>query len=153
MSYINKRQNDFLVEIFGLFLGIRGLKFLRFERYGKRGEQGYRSRSSKDFDFLSFNGELVPAHGGERRIIAIDPSYVRKSGKPTPGAGYFWSGTHQANISPKYLEFYLCEYAFRFIRKLSTYSGKLFYSLIQQSVMTAPSSLKSLKAEQIAQHV
>ena len=93
MSGINKRQNGFLVEIFGLFLAIKGrLNFLRFGRYGERCEQGYRSRFSKDFDFLSFNGELVAAHGGERKIVAVDPSYVRKSGKSTPGTGYFWSG-------------------------------------------------------------
>lgn len=93
MSGMNKRQNDFLIENFGLFLGIKGRPdFLRFGRYGKRGEQAYRSLFSKDFDFLRFNGELVVAHGGERKIIAIDPSYVRKSGKSTPGAGYFWSG-------------------------------------------------------------
>jgi len=93
MSGINKRQHDFLVEIFGLFLGIKGrLNFLRFGRYGNRGEQGYRSRFSRDFDFLSFNGELLAAQGGVRKIVAIDPSYVRKSGKSTPGTGYFWSG-------------------------------------------------------------
>lgn len=93
MSGINKRQNDFLVEIFGLFLGIKGrLNFLRLGRYGKGCEQSYRSRFSKYFDFLAFNGELVTAQGGERKIIAVDPSYVRKSGKSTPGTGYFWSG-------------------------------------------------------------
>src|SRR5680860_154271 len=74
MSGINKRQHDFLVEIFGLFLGIKGrLNFLRFGRYGNRGEQGYRSRFSRDFDFLSFNGELLAAQGGVRKIVAIDP--------------------------------------------------------------------------------
>src|SRR5680860_1095885 len=71
MSGINKRQNDFLIEIFGLFLGIKGRPdFLRFGRYG---EQGYRSRFSRDFDFLAFNGELVAAQGGVRKIVAIDP--------------------------------------------------------------------------------
>jgi len=63
------------------------------------------------------------------------------------------NGTHQGNISPKYLGFYLDEYAFRFNRKLSTHRGKLFYRLVQQSVTTAPSPLKSLKAGKMAQHV
>lgn len=93
MSGINKRQHDFMVEIFGLFLAIKGrLNFLRFGRYGERGEQGYRARFAKGFDFLRFNGELVATQGGGRKIVAVDPSYVRKSGKATPGTGYFWSG-------------------------------------------------------------
>ena len=29
---------------------------------------------------------------GERKAIAIDPSYISKSGKHTPWVGYFWSG-------------------------------------------------------------
>jgi len=48
------------------------------------------------------------------------------------------NGTHQGSISPKYLSFYLDEFAFRFNRKLSTYRGKLFYRLMQQAVDTDP---------------
>jgi transposase-like protein len=47
-------------------------------------------------------------------------------------------GTHQGRVSPKYLPYYLDEFAFRFNRKLSTYRGKLFYRLIQQAVETEP---------------
>jgi transposase-like protein len=46
------------------------------------------------------------------------------------------NGTHQGSISPKYLSYYLVEFAFRFNRKLSTYRGKLFYQLMQQAVDT-----------------
>ena len=44
------------------------------------------------------------------------------------------NGTHQGKVSPKYLQYYLDEFAFRFNRKLSTYRGKLFYRLVQQSI-------------------
>ena len=44
------------------------------------------------------------------------------------------NGTHQGNVSPKYRPYYLDEFAFRFNRKLSTYRGKLFYRLVQQSI-------------------
>jgi len=47
-------------------------------------------------------------------------------------------GTHQGRVSPKYLPYYLDEFAFRFNRKLSTFRGKLFYRLIQQAVSTDP---------------
>jgi len=44
------------------------------------------------------------------------------------------NGTHQGKVSPKYLPYYLDEFSFRFNRKLSTYRGKLFYRLMQQSI-------------------
>ena len=47
-------------------------------------------------------------------------------------------GTHQGKVSPKYLPYYLDEFAFRFNRKLSTYRGKLFYRLIQQAIEMEP---------------
>ncbi len=48
------------------------------------------------------------------------------------------NGTHQGNVSPKHLPYYLDEFAFRFNRKMSTYRGKLFYRLMQQAVETPP---------------
>lgn len=54
-------------------------------------------------------------------------------------------GTHQGRITPKYLEYYLDEFAFRFNRKMSTYRGKLFYRLMQQAVTTPPLLNKDIK--------
>lgn len=54
------------------------------------------------------------------------------------------NGTHQGKISPKYLSYYLDEFAFRFNRKLSTYRGKLFYRLMQQAVDTPPQPFKEI---------
>ena len=54
------------------------------------------------------------------------------------------NGTHQGNISPKHLEYYLDEFAFRFNRKLSTYRGKLFFRLMQQAVETQPITLNDI---------
>lgn len=54
------------------------------------------------------------------------------------------NGTHQGNISPKHLEYYLDEFAFRFNRKLSTYRGKLFFRLMQQAVETQPITLNEI---------
>ena len=45
-------------------------------------------------------------------------------------------GTHQGAVSPKHLQDYLDDYAFRFNRRLSTHRGKLFYRLMQQAVST-----------------
>jgi len=54
------------------------------------------------------------------------------------------NGTHQGNIDPYHLPYYLDEFAFRFNRRLSSYRGKLFYRLIQQSLTTQPVSYKEL---------
>jgi len=44
-------------------------------------------------------------------------------------------GTHQGAASEKHLQCYLDEYSFRFNRRLSTHRGKLFYRLMQLSVL------------------
>ena len=93
MNTINKWQYDFLLEVFMLFVSIKGrLNFLQFGRYDKHEEQHYRNQFDKPFDFLSFNKHLIKEHCGKHLTIAFDPSYVCKSGKSTAGLGYFWSG-------------------------------------------------------------
>jgi transposase-like protein len=54
------------------------------------------------------------------------------------------NGTHQGNVSPKHLPYYLDEFAFRFNRKMSTYRGKLFFRLMQQAVITSPVPIKEI---------
>jgi hypothetical protein len=93
MPEVKRPQFNFILEIFSLFLSIKGrLNFLQFARYGKRCEQSYRNGFAKAFNFLSFNQHLLENQGSKRRIIAFDPSFVRKAGKLTSGVGYYWSG-------------------------------------------------------------
>lgn len=93
MPEINRPQFNFITEIFGLFLSIKGrMNFLQLERYGNRCEQSYRSSFTNSFDFLTFNQNLLEHQESKRLMIAFDPSYVRKAGKHTPGVGYYWSG-------------------------------------------------------------
>ncbi len=90
---INRWRKAFLSEIFILFLSIRGrINFLQLARYGKYKEQRYRQQFEKRFDFLTFNKELTLSQGSGRYAIAFDPGYVSKSGKKTPGVGWYWSG-------------------------------------------------------------
>lgn len=53
-------------------------------------------------------------------------------------------GTHQGAVSHEHLDYYLDEYTFRFNRRTSRFRGKLFYRLLQQAVVTAPSPYKSM---------
>lgn len=93
MQGVNKWQYDFLLELFGLLLSIKGrINFLQLERYGNHCEQHYRYQFEKAFDFLSFNSELITEYASRHCTIAFDPSYVSKSGKATPGVGWYWSG-------------------------------------------------------------
>jgi hypothetical protein len=93
LSNINQWRRTFLIETLILFMSIRGrINFLQLARYGKYKEQRYRQQFEKPFDFLSFNKELTLSQGSGRYAIAFDPSYVSKSGKKTPGVGWYWSG-------------------------------------------------------------
>lgn len=47
-------------------------------------------------------------------------------------------GTYQGAVKPMQLDYYLDEYTFRFNRRTSASRGKLFYRLVQQSVVTGP---------------
>ena len=61
-------------------------------------------------------------------------------------------GTHQGAVTPAHLQDYLNEFAFRFNRRLSTYRGKLFHRLIQQTVTLRPKSVKAFYASK-PQHI
>ena len=90
---ISQWRRSFLIETLILFMSIRGrINFLQLARYGKHKEQRYRQQFEKPFDFLSFNKEFTLSQGSGRYAIAFDPSYVSKSGKKTPGVGWYWSG-------------------------------------------------------------
>lgn len=93
MKNLNSRRIHFLTHIFLLFLSIKGkLNFLQFERFGKLDEQTFRNQFEEQFDFLEFNKILIKERCSKDLAIAFDPSYISKSGKKTPGVGYFWSG-------------------------------------------------------------
>ena len=77
-----------------LFLTIPNrINFLQMERFGHSSEQRFRMNFRKKCcDWIRFNKSFIAEGNPERRAIAIDPSYISKSGKKTPGLGYFWSG-------------------------------------------------------------
>jgi len=94
------------------------------------GWKGYTSlRETKDFEHhvKTVSGSGNKAHELLPHVHLVD-SLVKR----------WLNGTHQGKVSPKYLPYYLDEFAFRFNRKLSTYRGKLFYRLIQQAIEVGP---------------
>jgi hypothetical protein len=98
MPDMNKCQRDFFTHILETYLTMRGRhNFLNMERYGKLNELTYRNHFSKSFDFEHFNYELIKGYCGKALAVAFDPSHISKSGRKTPGVGYFWSGCAQKN--------------------------------------------------------
>jgi hypothetical protein len=90
---MSKWRKDFFKDVLWLFLSIYGrVNFLQLGRYGRHCEQRYRQQFEKSFNFMSFNSAMVKQHCSDHKVIAFDPSYISKSGKSTPGVGYFWSG-------------------------------------------------------------
>lgn len=93
MPEINKWHRDFFHHLLRLFLSLRGrYTYLNFARYGGKNELTYRNHFNSGFDFKGFNLALVKAYTCCKRMVAFDPSHISKSGKHTPGVGYFWSG-------------------------------------------------------------
>ncbi len=44
------------------------------------------------FDFHGFKKDLIKQVVSDEAIVALDPSYIPKTGKSTFGLGRFWSG-------------------------------------------------------------
>lgn len=82
-----------MIEIFMLYLSIPSrINFLQLGCYSRFGEQRFLRQFEQGFDFFSFNKALSMPWIGSRTAVAFDPSFIHKSGRKTPGIGYFWSG-------------------------------------------------------------
>ncbi len=96
---LSKTFEKVFMDAMPLYMTIHGrVNFLQMGRYGRFSEQTYRNNFENDkFDWMAFNSYIADkVLTGQRRAIAIDPSYIPKSGKKTPWIGYFWSGQAQA---------------------------------------------------------
>ena len=100
---LTKSFEKILIEVIILYMIIpRKVNFTQMERYGSHDEQTYRNnfgkKKSECIDWFKLNVSLAKRYFGEngRRAIAIDPSFISKSGKKTPHIGRFWSGCAQA---------------------------------------------------------
>ena len=91
---LSKPFHTFFKETMELFLTIPNrINFLQMGRFGQSSEQRFRMNfRKKSVDWIQLNESFIAEGNPERRAIAIDPSYISKSGKKTPGVGYFWSG-------------------------------------------------------------
>ena len=63
-------------------------------RYGCYSEKTYRHHFNMETSFFEFNYQLVKQECTGDKVIAVDCSYLAKSGKQTPNKGTFWSSLH-----------------------------------------------------------
>jgi Transposase DDE domain len=97
MPQTGKVQRKFVSHIFTLLLSIRTrFNYQSMARVGTYNHLSYRKNFSKSFDFMAFNKAIIEDYCGSERVVIFDPSYIRKSGKKTPGVNYFWSGSSSA---------------------------------------------------------
>lgn len=73
------------------------INFTRLSRYGGRTAKTFAVNFETNVDWLKINQclALEEFHSTDDVAIAIDPSYIAKSGKLTYGMGKFWSGVAQ----------------------------------------------------------
>ena len=92
---ISKPQLKFLLTLFSTIMILRGrMNYRNMSRYSVLHEKSFSRNFRKPFDFTGLNhcliSETIPEEN--RKMAAIDASYVPKSGKRSYGIDYFWSG-------------------------------------------------------------
>ncbi len=95
MSGLSGPQRKVLLHLMSLWPCIRGrFNFLNLSRYSSCCERTLRRHFAQPFDWGAFNaawmGLAVPAH--HSLILALDASFIPKSGRQTPGLSWFYNG-------------------------------------------------------------
>ncbi len=69
--------------------------FTNLSRYSEICERTYRRQYQRSFNFIKFNGELIQQamEPQSTKILAVDCSFIPKSGKQTYGLDYFYNGS------------------------------------------------------------
>lgn len=90
---LRKSFRNFFIGTMILHIVMRGrINYTSMARVGDSCESRFRQNYKRSFDWLGCNIQFAARMLAQRIAIAIDPSYIDKSGKKTPGLSYFWSG-------------------------------------------------------------
>lgn len=92
---ISKPQQKFLLLLFSTIMILRGrMNYRNMSRYSSLHEKSFSRNFRKPFDFTLLNHLLIKETLSEenKRMAAIDASFVPKSGKHSYGIDSFWSG-------------------------------------------------------------
>lgn len=86
---------NILKELFSLTLEMPGrLNYTQLTRMGTHTEKTYREAFSREVDWARIDEDTIfrEFSRDDSLSIVIDPSFLQKSGRYTPGAGLYWSG-------------------------------------------------------------
>ena len=93
---LRKSSKTLFIETLILYVVMQKTNFTQLGTFGTGNEKTYRSHFEKGgIDTVRFNLEMARQYFEGSigiKALAIDPSYISKTGKHTPGLGYFWSG-------------------------------------------------------------
>ena len=93
---LRKSFKTLFIETLILYVVMQKTNFTQLGTFGTGNEKTYRSHFEKGgIDTVRFNLEMARQYFEGSigiKALAIDPSYISKTGKHTPGLGYFWSG-------------------------------------------------------------
>lgn len=95
-SLLSKPQQKFLLTLFStIFIVCGKVNFTNLSRYSQISERTYRRQFERSFNFIKGNASLIgqAISATARQVIAIDCSFIPKSGKATYGIEYFYNGT------------------------------------------------------------
>ena len=129
------------------------MNFTQMARCGRSCESRFRQNFKKSFDWMTFNKHFVNTRSKDRIAIAINPCFVPKSGKKTPGLDWFWSGC--ASAMKRGLEFLglsvidadasaYCIFSmnlFQRLRKAGTRWNEFYQSMRSKPFVCSPRSL------------
>ena len=97
MTNISKPFVTFFIETMEMYLSIsKKINFTQMARFGRSCESRFRQNFRKAFDWITFNRSFLPFCHDHLVTLAIDPCFISKAGKKTPGISYFWSGCASA---------------------------------------------------------
>ena len=94
---LSKCHRQFLSYVLMLFLSVRHrINFSQLARHSEQYcDRSMRLHFERHVDFAAINLELIRQHGSGHFLLTLDPTYLPKSGKNTPGLGRYWSGSAQ----------------------------------------------------------
>lgn len=134
-------QKKFLLTLFSTLLVSCGrINFTNLSRYSHLSEKTYRRQYQRSFNFIKFNQQLIKQaiEPESPVILAVDCSFIPKSGKKTYGLDSFYNGS--ASKAEKGLEVSAMV--------VVDVNGKAAYNLsVQQTPANIPSDHKSEQPE------
>ena len=96
MGDLTHPQKKFILTLFSTLLVSCGrANFVNLSRYSQINERTYRRQYQRSFNFIQFNQKLIEQAIDSKSevILAVDCSFIAKSGKQTYGLDYFYNGS------------------------------------------------------------